>query len=271
MSKSIYTPVLCSCVVCKKEYSTKGIYTHFERSHGTVEQQSKYSSGYNGHYNNEEYHSKLRVQARIRNPTHTITSNCIHCNVFFTYEKLVSKKERLYCSLSCSMTHNRCSEKIKTKLLAYWTPEKRKEASNNTKKQWQNPEYASKVLSTSKRFTSKNEVIIRNHFITNYPEHGWTFGGSLRVDGTTITRDLYSPLLKICFEYDGVWHFKDIHGQLQSKQQKDSLLEKWCLDNGYSLIRLDELKYKQDSIQLLEHIFRNITTPIILKIGDRYN
>lgn len=32
-SKSIYSPVFCSCIICHKEYSAKGIHTHFLSSH----------------------------------------------------------------------------------------------------------------------------------------------------------------------------------------------------------------------------------------------
>ena len=76
-------------------------------------------------------------------------------------------------------------------------------------------------MNNNRHFTSKNEVLIRDYFINNFPEDEWTFGGSIRMNEHQMSRDLYSNKLKICFEYDGIWHFKDIHGQLEQKQLKD--------------------------------------------------
>jgi hypothetical protein len=78
---------------------------------------------------------------------------------------------------------------------------------------------------------------------------------------------MWSDKLKICFEYDGVWHFKDIHNQLAKKQLKDALLEQWCLLNNYRLIRVDEDFYI--NIQQIEELIYKQTDKII-KIGNRY-
>ena len=135
---------------------------------------------------------------------------------------------------------------------------------------WEDEDYAKSVLSTNKRFTSKNEVLIREYFINTYPNDEWTFGGGIKINGQQISRDLYSNKLKICFEYDGIWHFKDIYGQLNKKKLKDSLLEQWCLDNKYSLIRLDEDHFNNQSLTILEKIFYSLNEPSIIKIGNRY-
>jgi hypothetical protein len=120
------------------------------------------------------------------------------------------------------------------------------------------PEYVPKfMLTTSKRFTSKGEVEVRTHFQTHFPDDEWTFGGALKIHGVSLVRDLYSNKQKICIEYDGIWHFKDIHGQLEKKVSKDNLLRLWCEQHDYRLIRMSEDFYKinkTEAIKCLEEV-----------------
>ena len=106
-----------------------------------------------------------------------------------------------------------------------------------------------------------------------FPSDGWTFGGHIVIDGLGISRDLYSNKLKICFEYDGIWHFKDIHGQLELKQKKDMALEKWCKVNGYRLIRLTESWFIEELHKDVNSIIPLIyeTTDPIIKLGKEYS
>jgi hypothetical protein len=270
---TIYTPTKCSCVICKKEFSTKGIHTHYERAHGTQEQKEKYSDGHNGCYDSEEFRDNVRKGRGFVKKT--VTKDCEWCKEKFTFTMLEGQKERRWCCRSCSASFTN-DERVKNGYVAaasaanYWTVERRADQSAITKKLWEDPEYAKSVLTNNKYFTSKAEVMIREHFIKNFPDDGWTFGGGVKVEGHQISRDLYSKKLKICFEYDGVWHFKDIHGQLEKKQLKDRLLEQWCVDNGYSLVRLDEVKFNDSSLVMLENVFYSIQQPTIIKMGDRY-
>jgi hypothetical protein len=78
---------------------------------------------------------------------------------------------------------------------------------------------------------------------------------------------MWSDKLKICFEYDGIWHFEDIKGQLKIKQTKDVLLEKWCIENNYRLIRIDENFYESVE-QIVNLIYNNKQS--VVKIGNRY-
>lgn len=96
---------------------------------------------------------------------------------------------------------------------------------------------------------------------------GWKSGGGLKFEGKRIVRDLWSDKLQICFEYDGIWHFEDILGQLEDKKIKDNLLEKWCIYNNYRLIRIDELEFINE--QQIENLIYENKEPII-KIGKRY-
>jgi len=266
---SIYKTNLCSCIFCHKEYSVKGIYTHYERNHGTPEQQRKYSNGYNGHYHLEEFKNKFRK------PKHTVISKCKNCGKDYNYEKIIDHFERNTCSKSCSasLSNKKRIQDGYEPHKTFWSMEQRKKQSILTKKLWENPNYAKKVLDSNsgrRYFTSKNERIIREYFMQKYSNDGWTYGGCLKIDGELITRDLYSNKLKICFEYDGIWHFNDIHGQLIKKQRKDMLLERWCVINGFSLIRLDENEFNNSSLSMLEKIFYSLNDQTVLKIGNRY-
>lgn len=122
-------------------------------------------------------------------------------------------------------------------------------------------------LKQPKIFSSKNERAILKHFKEKYPDDGWTSGAGLVYKDAKISRDMYSKKLKICFEYDGVWHFVNIKNQLETKQHKDSLLEEWCIENNYKLVRIDEKKFI--NFDQVENLIYN-TTGSIIKLGDRY-
>ena len=79
------------------------------------------------------------------------------------------------------------------------------------------------------------------------------------VDGLGISRDLYSNITRTCIEYDGVWHFIDIAGQLEDKLAKDQALESWCQQNGYRLIRIEDEVYKEDPAFWRERIAQEVS------------
>jgi hypothetical protein len=102
----------CSCIICKKEFGSRGIYTHFERSHGTEEQKSKYSSGYNGHYNKSEFKEKLRekqkaISDRKLGKFTFFEVKCNTCGGTFSVKERTTKfpiREKYFCSLGCANT-----------------------------------------------------------------------------------------------------------------------------------------------------------------------
>ena len=102
------------------------------------------------------------------------------------------------------------------------------------------------INSGKRNFTSKGEEEIKKHFKEKFKGDNWTFGRRAFIDNVRLNVDLYSDKLKVCIEYDGVWHFKDINGKLEDKQRKDLLLERWCNKNNFRLIRIKEDIYKQD-------------------------
>ena len=185
---------------------------------------------------------------------------CKKCSKPFTvqhYSNLKRIPVNQYCSRSCANSKVQSeSTKLKKgeKIRNHW----KKGTYDNSQQQ---------KLQTNKIFSSKIERLIVKHFKETYPNDEWKSGGGLKINQERISRDLYSDKLKVCFEYDGVWHFKDIHGQLSYKQNKDTILEEWCLEKGYRLIRVDEDSYKD--ITQIEDLVYKCTAPIV-KIGTRY-
>lgn len=82
------------CIICKKEYSKKGIFTHYDRSHLG---KTQYSSGNNGKYDllsERAKETKLSLEQKyLKNP-----NKCKKCEIILDY----SSRNNLYCSQSCS-------------------------------------------------------------------------------------------------------------------------------------------------------------------------
>ena len=259
------------CPICQKEYTRKGIATHIYRSHTN----RKFSSGYNGHYNNDEYRQKLSIKGTELEREKWgipiwLEVKCHKCGVDFCVkerEKLHPEKEKYYCGYGCS--HSREFKGFSEEGLKSL----REKGKINSELFWQNDEYVRKVMKNTRiRFTSKGEEEVKRFFKINRPEDEWTFGGGIKHNSLIIVRDLYSKKLKVCIEYDGIWHFKDIKGQLENKQKKDKALEQWCIKNDYRLIRIDEDLYKQDKEywknKLLDEAYNGKEQ--IIKFGDKY-
>lgn len=182
--------------------------------------------------------------------------NCKQCKKDFLIkepELQFPKKEKYFCSKFCSAQYS-------TNEYDGHSKETKEKISKLGKLAWKNG-LMEKVINNPnhiKRFNSKGEIEIRNYFQNKFPENLWTSGGIIKFKNESLVRDMYSKKLKICIEYDGIWHFKDIHGQLKRKQFKDSLLEEWCLENDYKLIRIDEDLYLKDKQYWLNEIEKAI-------------
>ena len=227
-------------------------------------------------YNSESYKEKLKVSnkkaqnKRFDKELGKLTKfevKCHNCGKIFEVEereKQFPKKEKYFCSSRCSHIREMSLE-TKQKL------------SNSVKQAWENGIYDDVDYGTfgnqKKYWSSKVEREIVSYFKENFPKDEWTSGGRIKIDDVSISRDLYSKKLKICIEYDGIWHFKDIHGQLEKKKYKDKKLEEWCIINNYKLIRIDEDYYnslnKEEFYDEITKIVYNDNSNII-KIGNRY-
>jgi hypothetical protein len=175
--------------------------------------------------------------------------------VHIKYRSKKGKREKYFCSRSCA---NSRGER---------TVEFKQTVSEKIKNSWEEGTYNNIDYSSNKRFSSKAERSIVSFFKEKHACDQWKSGGSLNVDDHRISRDMYSDKLKVCFEYDGVWHFKDINGQLKDKQHKDMLLEKWCMNNNYRLIRVQEGHFL--SLSQIESLIYECND-LIVKIGSSY-
>jgi len=173
-------------------------------------------------------------------------------------EKSFPKKEKYFCCRSCANSNRPKSPKRITK-------EYKVNLSNKIKEAWKRGCF-NDLSKTNKYFSSKGEREIRKYFKEMFPDDDWTSGGGIIFKNTTISRDLYSNKLKVCVEYDGIWHFFDIKGQLSQKQYKDHLLEEWCRLHNYRLIRISENLYNDDKeywLHKLTHAIYVEKLPII--------
>lgn len=222
------------CPICNKEKKESHKYCSFSCRNISINS--------NRNYSDPTYRNNLR-ESLLKEPKILPIDNCKVCNTEFT----VTYKGRKYCSRKCSNIGRYSDKGYREKIS--------ESISKGIKRKWEEEEYRRKmsnVSSISSRFTSKNEMIIRNFFIENFPEQQWTFGGSLKVEDERIVRDLYSKKMKICFEYDGIFHFKKIFKNYEKKKKKDLLLKKWCKDNDYKLIRMSDSYFNRSSNPIQE-------------------
>lgn len=200
----------------------------------------------------------------------TFEVECHLCKTKFNiqeYENDFPTKERYFCSIKCRNSRILTTE-IKQKI------------SNTINKQkiylkeYDLKEYNRRfgLRGNNNKFTSKSERLIRDYIIQMFPNDEWTYGGHLIINNVGISRDLYSKKLRICFEYDGIWHFKNIHNQLQLKQLKDQALEQWCINNNYRLIRISESWFYEhnNNPECIIPLLYN-SNEKILKLGNEYN
>jgi hypothetical protein len=201
------------------------------------------------HVGNKETFSKnlsksiLAIKAEEKGEMIEVDAICEKCEqtfAFKTYEK--KPKHKRFCSIQCSNSRTHSNE-TKAKIA--------NTLSSSIKKKWENGDYDSVEY---KYFSSKAERSILLYLKETYPDDEWTSGGAMKIENEIIVRDMYSTKLKTCIEYDGIWHFKDIHGQLETKKKKDDILNKWCIENGWRIIRISESYWHENgkNFQVIE-------------------
>ena len=108
----------CSCIICKKEYSVKGIHSHYITAH-TVEGNTRIkqaglkgcNKGGQSYANNMAVTQKEKIKEYDSNPSY-----CKHCNKIIPYEN----SQNVFCNRSCSASFsnlNRTYTKKKIKQL----------------------------------------------------------------------------------------------------------------------------------------------------------
>lgn len=108
-----YISLQCSCIFCKEVKSVKGIHTHYERSHGTSQQKSKYATGKVGGLLGGKAWADICAaqQQKLAEQYHISPKTCTHCASIISYEKRANK----FCSSTCSAIYNNTG-KIKVTL-----------------------------------------------------------------------------------------------------------------------------------------------------------
>lgn len=200
-------------------------------------------------------------------PTVTKVCKCLKCGKEFEQTAKpslwASNKVRKFCSSECA--HSRV-----------WTDEKKQALSLKMKELMKenpigfiSPEFKAKEV--ARKNHSKRELEIVHYFKENFKDDEWKVGcinGSKRYDDIMLVPDLWSKKLKVIIEYDGIWHFKDIHGQLERKHHIDRVTFKYCKENNYRLIRVDE--DCKISIQEIVNAVYNDNKQIELFNSNRY-
>jgi hypothetical protein len=87
------TPILCSCIECKKETSHLGIQTHYKRSHGSIQEKSIWDNTNLANNKNKN----LRIDNYYSQP-----NLCKQCKIIIPYEK----KNNIFCSSSCACSYS---------------------------------------------------------------------------------------------------------------------------------------------------------------------
>lgn len=236
------------CEICNIIFQNSKTYSnHIRWQHTNIEYKRTKCAICNKQIRNENFEKHKTV---------CVSKNCKLCG-----KTIIGRK--VFCDNSCSAKFNN-NQRIYTH--DYITEDWKQKQREATISNWNKGVYQN--ISKNKIFTSKKEREIVNYFKEKFPADNWKSGGRLKIgQDTYISRDLWSDDLRVCFEYDGIWHFKDIHNQLAVKQNKDILLENWCKDNNYRLVRIDEDVYKNvDQVEFL--IYHQ--TDNIIKIGHRY-
>lgn len=165
------------------------------------------------------------------------------CGVSFVVREREFKfpsKERYFCSRSCA------NRRIQTL-------EVNQKRSVSSRKTWEEKisqmteEELNSLKNKTKCFTSQGERDLLALLQARLPEYEFTTGGSIAINKTMVQRDIFSKTCKIVIEYDGPWHFVSITGEanLKKKQYKDGLLNAWCIENNYRLIRVSPFDFKK--------------------------
>jgi len=186
-------------------------------------------------------YSKEAIERRAKKPIVVFKKKCENCG-----EKFESLRDKKCCSTYCASR------------LAYQHVNKNNISKGMKRHIKENPDHPwIQPWKSEKRYTSQNEVKIREYFRLNFPNDDWTFGTLCHYKWTQLNPDLWSKKLRVVFEYDGIWHFKDVHGQLKRKKLKDKLLEKWCKKNSYRLIRISDDEFLKHGFDHWIKILKN--------------
>ena len=190
---------------------------------------------------------------------------CQKCGTEFEVrqrEHSFPKKEKYFCSRSCANSRSNLSQS--------WTQQKKEKA----RKLWQNEQYANRQLNRDKFFTSKGQRLIRDTIVQKHSNDNWTWGSlNKKYKELVFHPDMFSHKLKLVFQYDGIYHFKTIYRNqdLQKSKLKQKVLQQWCSENGYKLLRISESWFHSigKDVSIVQNILYSLENPVT-KLGAEY-
>jgi hypothetical protein len=85
---------------------------------------------------------------------------------------------------------------------------------------------------------SKAEVLLENRLKDTFPELEMLFNNRKILDGLEL--DVYIPNLKLAIEWNGIFHIKNIRGNLETVQKKDKMKLDRCNELGIELFVIED-------------------------------
>lgn len=191
---------------------------------------------------------------KIQKIEHTVfCNNCNKLSIILETEKAFLKRNGIfYCS-------KQCKPKIK-RVISEETKAKQKEGFRKYIDSLSAQEYKEKFSKNKSSLffkSSKGETLLLNLLQERYPEYEFLAEDMVKHNGSFLSIDIYSKVKNLYIEYDGVWHFTDIRGQLERKQRKEALLADYCKINNIRLLRVTDHNYKKET-ELFENICKII-------------
>ncbi len=101
---STYTSPLCSCIICKKVLSQKGVHSHFISAHtelGIIQAKINLTKGLKTFLENQKINTKKKLDLDIKqyekNPC-----RCLGCNIALSFKR----RKNTFCTQSCSAKYS---------------------------------------------------------------------------------------------------------------------------------------------------------------------
>ena len=195
-----------------------------------------------------------------------LSLRCDECNKTYQVDKREYKRKsnqtNSFCSRNCANTflgRNRSEEQRthQKKLAKKWCEE-------NYKKVLEGSDKAYKSITSKNYFCSKGEKEVFSYMKENSNlliQSGGSFTIGLK-EGKSVRKqfDIFCKETKTIIEYDGECHFNPIYGKdsFSKTVMKDIMLDKWCKDNKWSLIRIKEDIYKKDKDKWLSILLNHL-------------
>lgn len=103
-SNNIYTSPICSCIICRKQYSQKGIHSHFHTAHTEEGNRRVRKNGKLGaHIGGQVYARNKKLKSKLAESKYKeLPSYCACCGIALEFKKRNNK----FCSSSCAAKYN---------------------------------------------------------------------------------------------------------------------------------------------------------------------